>query len=241
MKKIILACCLILLSTFQPVNAFSSDGGFDLQVSRPELKLKANFLGQEIDITEKAGVMKGDSVQSSLFINDRVRLSYADFSYEGQKQFFSKIKLNNDLTSQWNLTYGGIGYLMPIDSPFGVDMHMIFDVKGYEIQSNMQAHLMENEVLNQEIFNLRGIAPTLGFGVTKNIQDKVQVYGEVMGLPLGDLGTYFDLDTGIKIKMNDIAMNLGYRSVHIESAYYSMKNFFDAKFQGPYFGLSYAF
>ena len=242
MRRIMLLCCLCFLSSWHLVYGFGSAGGFDMKVSRPVLDFKADFLEQDIDVTERVGVTHGDSLQSNLFINDRVRLSYADFRYQGNVDFLSKLKVNSGVTSQWNLTYGGIGYLMPIRNAMDVDMHVIFDVKGYEMGSAMQANVLSNEVWNKELFNLRGIALSLGFGIGKSVmQDKVYLYGEVMGLPLGDLGSYFDMDAGMRVNFKDIAMNVGYRAVYIESAFYDIKNAFAAQFKGPYFGLSYAF
>lgn len=237
---------LLLLLLWLPLCAEAVEIRFEAHTFMPDLRLDLESerinAPRSLDLKDALEIEDINTVIGKLYINDRIRLSYLDFAYEGKKSMLASDWGDLHVKSDLGLRYGGVGYLVPLHETERFRADLLVDVKAYTASGQLGAFFSETELLSTEHSRIYGVAPTLGLSMEGNVGAHLQLYGEVSALPLGSYGSFWEADAGLKYKVKDAAfVQIGYKSLHLVTKNQALETVLTTGMQGPYVGLNFDF
>lgn len=207
-----------------------------------DLRLRETASGRSLNLKEYFGMQDISTTETKLYLNDRFKISYRDFNYSGSAGIWDstlpKLKINSDL----GLQYAGVSWYLPLAKSDRWESNWMIDLKGYSIDGQMGAFYSDHELLTTDRLKLSGLAPSIGLAGAGAISDQLGVYGEISALPMGDFGSFWEMDAGFKYRVQDrTLLHIGYRIFDLVTNNSVLQTSLHTRMNGPYFGLNYDF
>ena len=217
------------------------------------VKAKNNEItGNDVDFHDDLGLRANGAPEGRLTVFtgpfSRIRLTYTHLSFEGDKTLTRAVTFQGQtftaatrVMTDLEIHYGRLGWLwQPLSIPGVLKFGGLFEVKGFLADASLRTRGLTPEIRESGVFPL--VVPTLGLAldVTPPMLPMLHVFGEVSGLPAGDLGNIVDAEAGFRfVPVRFFTVSAGYRFFDIGIG----KNDDIAKLRlrGPFVGVSFRF
>lgn len=242
--RLILFC--VLFAGTAPTARAMDEVRFEMNTFMPSLHLnlteQSNRDKDVFDVGDQLGIKDISTIETKIYLKDNLRVSYNDFRYRGAKQLLDAPWPSIDLRSELGLQYGAVTWFSPIKKTEHFEANWLVDLKGYRIDGQMGLLSGNRDLLSSEQMQFSGLAPTLGVAVAGDVTEALRLYGEVSALPLGNVGSFWDLHAGLKYRVEDRTfLHLGYRVFDLVTPNSALQMALHTRMGGPYFGLNYDF
>lgn len=233
-----MAFALLLL----PNHARAFDFEMNTYMPTLDLRLRETASGRSLNLKEYFGMQDISTAETKVYLSDRFKISYRDFNYSGSAGIWDsalpKLRIDSDL----GLQYAAFSWLLPLAKSDRWESNWLIDLKGYSIDGQMGAFYSDHELLTTDRLKLSGIAPSIGFAGAGAISDQLGIYGEVSALPMGEFGSFWEMDAGFKYRVQDrTLLHIGYRMFDLITNNSVLETSLHTRMSGPYFGLNYDF
>lgn len=242
--RLILLCILIIGAA--PTAIAADEIRFEMNTFMPSLDLdltgQSSLSKRALDVKDQLGIEDISTIETKIYLNDHFRVSYHDFRYKGTKSLLDTPWPSVDLRSGLDLQYGAITWFSPIKKTNHFEANWLVDLKGYNIEGEMGLLSGKRDLVSPGQMQFSGLAPTLGLAVAGDVTEALRLYGEVSALPLGNIGSFWDLNAGLKYRIEDRTfVHLGYRIFDLITPNSALQATLHTRMGGPYFGLNYDF
>ena len=240
----IVGIMILTFALFLP-SVFASEIRFDTHTFMPSLQMNLEnnlYNGTPfLDLKRTLDIQDISTQETKLYFNDSFRVSYLNLEYEGKKPLLLSKAGDLTLNSDLGLKYWSMGWFAPLKQTEKFSADLLIDVKSYKVNGQLGTFFADQEILSTEKTSFSGVAPTIGIALAGNVDENLQLYGEVSGLPMGSYGALWEFDAGIKYKVKDRAfMQVGYKSFDLTTSNQLLATTLKTKINGPYFGINFS-
>ena len=217
------------------------------------VKTKDNEItGNDVDFHDDLGLRANGAPEGRLSVFtgplSRIRLTYTHLSFEGDKvltravtfqgqSFAAAMRVMTDL----EIHYGRLGWIwQPLTIPGLLKFGGLFELKGFVAEASLRTRGLTPEIKESGTFPL--VVPTLGLAldVTPPALPMLHVFGEVSGLPAGDLGHIVDAEAGVRyVPVRFFTVSAGYRVFEVGIG--KNEDIARLTLRGPFVGVSFRF
>jgi len=217
------------------------------------VKTKDNDItGNHVDFHDDLGLKANGSPEARLSValgfNSQIRLAYTHLDFEGDKVLTQTVKFQGQtfdaamrVMTDLEIHYGRFGVIwQPLTIPGLLKFGRLFEIKGLDSHASLKTRGLSPEIQGTGTFTL--VVPTLGLtlDVTPPPLPMLHVFGEVSGLPAGDLGHIVDAEAGLRyVPMRFLAVSAGYRI--FEFGIGKNEDVARLTLRGPFVGVSFRF
>jgi hypothetical protein len=206
--------------------------------------------GTNIDLSSDLGLQRGEAPEGRLTFwagpNSRIRLAYAHLEFEADQTLSRTVTFSGTtftassrVTSDVDIHYGRIGWIwQPVAIPGLLKFGGLLEAKGFVIDADLRTRGVTPEIKRSAPIALA--LPTLGMALDVTPLAMLHLFGEVSGLPAGDLGHIVDAEVGVRfVPIRFFSLVAGYRlfDVRADEGGDSAK----LRLNGPFVGASLRF
>lgn len=209
-------------------------------------KVVESSIGTDFDLKSDLGVKDEDFPEARLIWhtgeNSKIRLTYTQINYSGEQNIAQSIEFkgqtysaNTLVKSELDIQYFRLGWINQfinlLDKKVGLGM--IVELKGISSEISLDAPNLSPAINESESFI--GGLPTIGAALEIKPIEKINLFGEISGLPAANYGYFFDAEVGAKIiPIKYFSLCLGYRIIDMKAE--DDPNFVRMKITGPFIG-----
>ncbi len=193
----------------------------------PELEAKAKVpasgLGTSFNIPSDLGVDDEVFPEGRLIWHtgphSQLRLTYTQATYEGDQAVTRTIEFKGQtytagtrVQSEFELRYFSVGWIWQFLHFWEDRVRLGPVIEGKGISADVSLDAPNTSPPIRESEEVLGVAPTAGLALGLTPIKRVEVFAEGSGLALGDLGHFFDVETGLRfIPFKNLTISGGYR------------------------------
>lgn len=208
-------------------------------------------IGSDVNFKSDLGVKDEDLPEARIIWNfsnnSKLRLAYTQANYSGNndlpatiefkgKSYTAGTRVNSELDIKY-LRFGWIRQFINIGKD-RVRLSSILEAKGISADMSLEAPNLSPAISESE--ELLGGLPTLGLALDIALIEKVNIFAEASGLAAGDLGYFFDAETGIKLMpVKNLSIIAGFRVIDIKAK--DDPDFAKIELTGPFVGATLKF
>lgn len=197
--------------------------------------------GSALDLADMLEIRDESAQLSRVYFGDDFRVSYLDLNYAGQKPLAVSGGDALTLGSALDFSYWSAGWFTPLIQKENFRANLLFDVKSYRVGGQLGAFFRDREIALAGKSSFSGIAPAVGATVQGNATERLFLYAEAAGLPMGRHGSFWEFDAGFQYKVKDrMFMQIGYKSFDLKTNNEALSTNLQATIKGPYFGLNFS-
>lgn len=233
LKRFLIITCFVLLtaqfSFAQSDIKVEFEGRYWITDLTAEAKVTENGIGTKIDFQEDLGI-SDENFPEGRFTwypgpNSRIRLAYAQISYDGDKNVQKTIEFAGETYSfgtrvitDLEFHYLRVGWIWQfVNIKNGMfKLGTIVEGKVAWIDASLEAPNETPAIKESE--NLWGGLPTFGLAVDLNPHQIINIFGEISGMTAGKYGYFIDGEAGLKIiPIKNVSLIGGYRIFDIKA------------------------
>jgi hypothetical protein len=207
------------------------------------------LMGTNIDLEDDLGVKDEDFPEARFSWytgpNSEIRLAYTQVSYSGDRILGMAISFDGQIynsgtqvNTDLDIHYARLGWAWEFINMFDDTLKIgsLLDAKYFLFDVSLDAS--SQAVKESERFKVA--LPTIGAVMDYSPIEKINIFGEVSGLPSADYGHIFDAELGIKFfPVKNFTIICGYRVIDMELE--NDPNYGELRITGPFAGATFRF
>lgn len=239
LSKVLIFSALILLPAMANAQTADNDMQLELRYYAPKLKFTSQGIVPKpySNFRDTLNIKNGNAPEYRLS-GKNLSVDYIRIHEKGA----AKIDAGQpaDAYTKLNLDYASANYLAPIKSTENSSSYWLAGLRYYRFDTslNIVAPYGDKTLAKQ----LNQIAPAVGIGGKRYLDaaQKLAIYSEFSGFPLGGRGHFYDFDAGLKYSpCKNLTTNVGYRVLDLKINNDDGSGLY--KLSGWYGGLNYSF
>ncbi len=255
MKKIVI--CFITIFFFSgasPSNARelkTPDVEFAINLWAAQFTAKAKISnddgsGDEVDFKETLGISDGNfmDLRVTWFTGDnsKLKIYYVNMAVDGDKKSNETIEFGGEeypvgsrILTSLDIQYYRASWVWQFfhSDDNRIRFGTILEMKGFSMDAALDAPDLVTPLNEAE--TLKALLPAIGIAIDFDPNDMINIFGEISGLPGGEIGYIMDSDVGIKVFFHEnIGVVAGYRTFKINAK--SGDDYANLSIEGPYLG-----
>jgi len=232
-KRLLLFICFVGMASIAfaegPVVEF--EGRYWITDLDADAKVVESGLGTEFDLKSDLGI-DDENYPEGRFTwhtgpNSKIRFAYTRVDYEGDQTLSRTIDFNGKsytvgarVVSDFEIQYFRLGWIWQfLNIEDKLKLGPMVDLKGIMADLSLNAPTLSINESEEFLGGLPTIGAALDFNVVEDLDilGNVSLFGEISGIPAGDLGHFFDAEAGIKIMpCKYFSITGGYRVIDFE-------------------------
>ncbi len=237
----------VLLPAALAQHTVDLEGRYWLPEMNARLRVDQNGFGTDIDAKRDLGISKTDFAQGVVTLlsgRNRVKFGYTPIAYSADSditrtlvfrgtEYLLGTRVVSDLEVKHLQASWAYQFIRAGDGRFRLGP--MVEADGFLMRGSLNA---PNLNLSQKE-NLSAGLPTVGAAMDINPHRRVNVYGEVAGMKVGDYGYFISSDAGVKVRVSHVLFSAGYRTfnLHVTTA----PDFARLRLRGPFAGAGFTF
>jgi hypothetical protein len=178
--------------------------------------------------------------------NSRLRLAYTRASYEGDTIIGRAVEFNGStypaatrVVSELDVHYARLGWIWQLPViPGKLRVGPVLEAKAFVVGATLEAPATAPALRETERFAI--VLPSVGLALDLSLRQAVDLFAEVSGLTLGDLGHVVDAEVGVRISpIKYLTISGGYRFFDVRGE--EDKSFARLRLSGPFGGVTVRF